>query len=78
MLRHRKNIPLDYSLCQDTVTVYRREGERCERRLWRMKRAERVAAVGKMRACFARRRICRAPQQENPTAVSPEKRFIFC
>ena len=26
MLRHRKNIPLDYSLCQDTVTVYRREG----------------------------------------------------
>ena len=26
MLRHRKSIPLDYSLCQDTVTVYRREG----------------------------------------------------
>ena len=25
MLQHRKNIPLDYSLCQDTVTVYRRE-----------------------------------------------------
>ena len=26
MLRHRQNIPLDYSLCQDTVTVYHREG----------------------------------------------------
>ena len=26
MLKHRKNIPLDYSLCQDTVTVYHREG----------------------------------------------------
>ena len=25
MLKHRKNIPLDYSLCEDTVTVYRRE-----------------------------------------------------
>ncbi len=25
MLQHRKNIPLDYSLCQDRVTVYRRE-----------------------------------------------------
>ena len=26
MLRHRQNIPLDYSMCQDTVTVYHREG----------------------------------------------------
>jgi len=26
MLKHRKLIPLDYSLCQDTVTVYHREG----------------------------------------------------
>ena len=26
MLRHRNNIPLDYSLCEDTVTVYHREG----------------------------------------------------
>ena len=26
MLRHRNNIPLDYSLCADTVTVYHREG----------------------------------------------------
>ena len=26
MLRHRQTIPLDYSLCQDTVTVYHREG----------------------------------------------------
>ena len=26
MLRHRQNIPLDYSLCADTVTVYHREG----------------------------------------------------
>ena len=26
MLRHRPNIPLDYSLCADTVTVYHREG----------------------------------------------------
>ena len=26
MLRHRPNIPLDYSLCEDTVTVYHREG----------------------------------------------------
>ena len=26
MLRHRNNIPLDYSLCRDTVTVYHREG----------------------------------------------------
>ena len=26
MLKHRKNIPLDYSLCQDTVTVSHREG----------------------------------------------------
>ena len=26
MLKHRKNIPLDYSLCSDTVTVYHREG----------------------------------------------------
>ena len=26
MLKHRKNIPLDYSLCRDTVTVYHREG----------------------------------------------------
>ena len=26
MLKYRKTIPLDYSLCRDTVTVYRREG----------------------------------------------------
>ena len=26
MLTHRKFIPLDYSLCRDVVTVYRREG----------------------------------------------------
>ena len=26
MLRHRQTIPLDYSLCADTVTVYHREG----------------------------------------------------
>jgi hypothetical protein len=30
-----------------------------------MKRAERVAAVGKTQACFARRSGCRAPQQED-------------
>ena len=26
MLKKRKNVPLDYSLCNSTVTVYRREG----------------------------------------------------
>ena len=26
MLKPIKNVPLDYSLCQDTVTVYHREG----------------------------------------------------
>ena len=26
MLKPMKNVPLDYSLCQDTVTVYHREG----------------------------------------------------
>ena len=38
-------------------------GKRCERRLWRIKRAERVAAVGKTRAGVVRRSGCRAPQQ---------------
>ena len=42
-------------------------GERGERRLWRIQRAERVAAVGKMQAWFTRRSICRAPQQETAT-----------
>ena len=28
MLKHRDLIPLDYSLCAMTVTVYRRDGER--------------------------------------------------
>ena len=46
MLRRNNNIPLDYSMCCMTVTVYHREGERWERRRWRMKRPERVAAVG--------------------------------
>ena len=41
-----------------------RDGERGEHRLWRIKRAKRVAAVGMMQACFVRRSICRAPQQE--------------
>ena len=39
-------------------------GERWERRLRRMKRPERVAAVSKMQACFVRRSICWAPQQD--------------
>ena len=41
-----------------------RDGERWERRQWRIQRPERVAAVGKKRACFARRSFCRVPQQE--------------
>ena len=45
------------------------DGERWERRRWRKKRPERVAAVGKKRACFVRRRFCRAPQQERGAII---------
>ena len=38
-------------------------GERWERRLWRIKRPERVAAVGEGRGCFVTEDIRRAPQQ---------------
>ena len=40
------------------------EGERCERCLWQIKRAERVAAVGEGRRRTAAKDIRRAPQQE--------------
>jgi len=39
------------------------KGERCDRRQWREKGAERVAAVGKPQARFDERSGCRAPQQ---------------
>ena len=38
-------------------------GERRERRRGREERPERVAAVGRKRACFDRRSFCRGPQQ---------------
>ena len=38
-------------------------GERPDRRRWRSKEGERVAAVGKKQACFVKRSFCRAPQQ---------------
>ena len=44
-------------------TVIPTMGERGERRRWRNKRPERVAAVGKKQACCGRRSFCRAPQQ---------------
>jgi len=47
-----------------------RDGERADCRLWREKGGERVAAVGKMQACFVRRSNCRAPQQDD----EPERR----
>ena len=34
-----------------------------------MQRPERVAAVGKARACFVRRRDCRVPQQDSGTKI---------
>ena len=48
-----------------TETVIPTMGERWERRRWREKRPERVAAVGKTRDCFDRRSGCRAPQQDD-------------
>ena len=50
-----------------------RDGERGKRRLWRMKRPERVAAVGKKQACFDKRCFCRAPQQETGGPVHLSK-----
>ena len=47
----------------DTNSVLEGDGERSERRRWREERGERVAAVGKKRACFDRRSFCRVPQQ---------------
>ena len=46
-------------------------GERWERRRWRMKRPERVAAVGEGRRRTVAKDIRRAPQQENIFAPTP-------
>ena len=56
-------------------------GKRCERRRWRMKRAERVAAVGEGRRLFKAEDIRRAPQQEDALdfcVVTLEKGFSLC
>ncbi len=59
-------------------------GERTERRRWRNKRSERVAAVGRKQACFDRRSFCRAPQQDTsppvgdshvPSGTSPKNKI---
>jgi len=61
-------------------------GERTEHRRGRIKRGERVAAVGKKQACFDRRSFCRAPQQDTfppvgdshvPPGTSPKKQDPF-
>ena len=46
-------------------------GERPDRRRWWNKGGERVAAVGKTRACFDRRSGCRVPQQECAELIAP-------
>ena len=48
-----------------------RHGERPDRRRWRRKGGERVAAVGKTQACFDRRSGCRVPQQDNAELIAP-------
>ena len=55
---------LTFLLRQESKQRSRHRGERSDRRQWRKKEGERVAAVGKRRACFDRRSLCRAPQQE--------------
>ena len=52
------------------TAVTNRAGERCERCRGQRKRVERVAAVGKKRACFVRRCFCRAPQQVREVTTS--------
>jgi len=46
-----------------TETVIPTMGERPDRRRWRMKGGERVAAVGEGRRCIVTKDIRRAPQQ---------------
>ena len=48
-----------------------KHGERCDRRRWRSKGAERVAAVGEERACFVKRSPCRVPQQDRSRKEVP-------
>ena len=62
-----KNYFRDSSTATATETVMPTMGERPDRRRGRRKGGERVAAVGKTQACFARRSGCRAPQQETTT-----------
>ena len=52
------------------------KGERADRRQWRRKGGERVAAVGRIQACFVRRSFCRAPQQESNAAVGCLKKRV--
>ena len=55
-------------------------GERGDRRRWRIKGAERVAAVGKKRVSFVMRSFCRAPQQDSSSETLKSigfKGFIF-
>ena len=67
--------PIDkpiYHTCTHTIHDHRPgDGERWERRRWRIKRPERVAAVGEGRWRTAAKDIRRAPQQENIFAPTP-------
>ncbi len=55
--------PTSFFTATPTQTVMPTMGERPDRRRGRGEGGERVAAVGRKRACFDRRSFCRAPQQ---------------